>query len=64
MIELHNNTDVKEVLFSTTLGLISGTDPTCKLQLHSLPNMFLKHTAFFLCISAGILQSLPEWAHI
>ena len=64
MIELNNSSDVKEVLFSTTLELLAGTDPTCQVQLRSLPDILLHQTMFFLWPSAGFLQSVPGWTHI
>ena len=64
MIELHNIYDVKEVLFSTTLELIAGTNPNCQVQLHLPPNIFLHQTKFFLCTSVGALKSVYGWAHI
>ena len=42
MIDLHNSSDVKEVLFSTTLELLAGKDLTCQMQLRSLPESLLQ----------------------
>ena len=64
MIELYNSSDVKEVLFSTTLELLAGTDPTFQVQLRSLPGIFLHQTALFLWPYTGVIQSVPGWANI
>ena len=56
MKELHNNSDVQDVLFFSTLGLLAGTDPTCQVKFCSLPEILLYHTASFLCPSSGVLN--------
>ena len=41
MKELHNISDVKEVLFSTTLELLVGTNQTCQVKLCLLHEILL-----------------------
>ena len=57
MIDIHNRSDVKEVLFFTKLDLLVGTDPTCQVQLRSIPKILLHQTLFFLCPYVGFLKS-------
>ena len=52
MKELHNNSDVQDVLFFSTLGLLAGIDPAYQVQFRSLPEILLQWT------SAGVLQPL------
>ena len=59
-LELHNNSDVKYILFYTILGLLVVTNPICQVQLRSLPNILLQKTAFFLWPSDEVLQSVYE----
>ena len=58
MVELHTNYNVEDVLFSTTLMVLAGTELTCQVKLRSLPEILLHHTVLFLCPSDGVLKSV------
>ena len=64
IIELHNDSDVLDVLISSTLFLLEGVDPTCQVRFCSLPDILFRHTMSLWCPFCGVLQYFPGWSHI
>ena len=64
MVEINNSYDVIEFISSIKFELLSGIDPACQVQLHSLPDILLENVGFYWWISAWVLQLVPWWSHI